>query len=472
MNKDKEVSNINFDLEERLSQNEQQRASDFRSEHESGIDVEYRQIRLEKVILIASYSNAKTTLKEVEYSLDELERLSQTAGAKVESRLTQQRPMPDVSTYFGKGKIEELKALIVEKDVDTVIVDETLLPSQRRALEDRLQTKVVDRTALILDIFAKHAKTKAGRAQVELAQLEYLLPRLRGWGNMMSRQGGGQTSGGAGIGSRGPGETQLEIDRRRINQKISLLKKRIIKIKSERQQSNQTRKSSPTPAVVIVGYTNAGKSSLLNAMTNSAILVQNALFATLDTTTRQLNKPKFTLTDTVGFIQNLPTTLVEAFHSTLEEANDADILLHVVDASAPNPQKQIDAVNHVLNKIRAIDNDGKIILKEYENEILVFNKIDLIDKNILDGLQRKYSDAIFVSVKDKLNIDAIVAKIESLIEKHSRYKKIDLTIPYTHHKIIGEIYKIGDIKLNEPKESGTHIVALVPFSYQIPIINS
>lgn len=461
---------ITLDVEERISRNQSALESQFRSEKETDIDVEYQKIRLEKVILISCYSSAKTTEKELSYSLDELERLAVTAGAIVMGRLTQQRPLPDASTYIGKGKIDELKVLISELDADTVISNETLQPSQRRALEDKLQTKVIDRTALILDIFAKHAKTKAGRAQVELAQLEYLLPRLRGWGQMMSRQGGGQSASGAGIGSRGPGETQLEIDRRRITSKISLLKKKIQKIRKEQSIANKNRRNSTIPSVSIVGYTNAGKSSLLNLLTDDDILVQDALFATLDTTTRQVKNPRFNITDTVGFIQDLPTTLVEAFNSTLEETKYSDIILHVVDASFFNPSLQIEAVNLVLSQIRSIDGDGKIILKENKNEILVFNKIDLLTEDEIDRLMRLYPSAIFISVKNSTNIKKLLGKIDELIKINDNYKEIKVEIDFNNYHLIGDIYKNGYVKKREETKSGTKITALVPKTFTLKML--
>ncbi len=253
----------------------------------------------------------------------------------------QRRATPDPGTFFGSGKAEEMRIAVAELGADTVVVDSELAPSQRRGLEDIVKVKVIDRTGLILDIFAQHAKSREGKAQVELAQLEYLLPRLRGWGDSMSRQAGGQAVSGAGMGSRGPGETKIELDRRRINQRMAKLRREIAGMKPAREAKRANRRRNAVPSVAIAGYTNAGKSSLLNRLTDAGVLVENALFATLDPTTRKAVTPDgigYTLSDTVGFVRQLPTQLVEAFRSTLEEVAEADLILHVVDASHPEPE--------------------------------------------------------------------------------------------------------------------------------------
>ncbi|MEY4424308.1 MAG: hypothetical protein RLZZ258_1411, partial [Actinomycetota bacterium] len=277
------------DQSEREDRSALRRVAGLSTELEDITDVEYRQLRLEKVILIGLWG--ENTLLDAENSLRELAALAETAGATVLDGLLQRRAHPDPATYLGKGKAQELKQLVAAAGADTVIADTELAPSQRRALEDVVNAKVIDRTAVILDIFAQHAKSREGKAQVELAQLEYLLPRLRGWGESMSRQAGGQAAGGVGMGSRGPGETKIELDRRRINTRMAKLRKQIIAMKPARETKRANRKKNAVPAVAIAGYTNAGKSSLLNRMTQAGVLVQNALFATLDPTVRKAKTP-------------------------------------------------------------------------------------------------------------------------------------------------------------------------------------
>ncbi|MDR1448137.1 MAG: GTPase HflX [Candidatus Ancillula sp.] len=456
-----------LDVEARHSLNAQKKAAEFRTEQETGIDVEYRKIRLERVILAGCFSSAKMSEIEANLALDELEHLAETAGADVLARILQQRTEPDKSTYLGKGKANEIAALIDELEADTLVVNDTLLPSVSRRLEEIVKVKVVDRTALILDIFAKHAKSKTGRIQIELAQLEYLLPRLRGWGAMMSRQTGGQVGGGVGIGSRGPGETQLEVDRRRIRTKITLLKRKLAKVRKEDETRRHKRLNNRIPSVAIVGYTNAGKSSLLNALTNSNALVENALFATLDTTTRSMEHPKFTITDTVGFIQNLPTALVEAFYSTLKEAAETDIILRLADASSPQVKQQIEAVNAVLAKIRSLDNDGKVVLKTHENEIVVFNKIDLLTNNELERLKRLYKDAVFISVAQNRGLDKLLDVICQKVFKINNYKDLDIVIPFEDGRKLAMLYQHGEVVSRTKTESGTRIIAKVPETFQL-----
>ncbi len=356
-----------LELEERESL---RRVPGLSTELEDISEVEYRKLRIERVILIGVWGSG--TLTEAENSLRELSALAQTAGAVVLAGVLQRKPMPDPATYFGKGKAEELRNLARELKADTVIANTELSPSQRRALEDVVKIKVIDRTAIILDIFAQHAKSKEGKAQVELAQLEYLLPRLRGWGESMSRQAGGQAAGGVGIGSRGPGETKIELDRRRINTKMAKLRKDIAAMKMARDTKRAKREKSSVPQVAIAGYTNAGKSSLLNRLTRAGVLVENALFATLDPTVRRHETPdgrQYTISDTVGFVRNLPHQLVEAFRSTLEEISASDLVIHVVDATDPDPLGQIATVREVIADAGA----GSI------PELLVFNKVDLVD---------------------------------------------------------------------------------------------
>ena len=316
-------------------------------------EVEYRQLRLERVVL-AGLSTSRDP-HEAEVSMAELAALAETAGSQVLDALVQPRDKPDAATFLGSGKAAELGDIVAATGADTVVVDGELSPSQRRSLEDVVKVKVVDRTALILDIFAQHAKSREGKAQVELAQLEYLLPRLRGWGESMSRQAGGRVAGGAGIGSRGPGETKIELDRRRIRTRMAKLRREIGEMSTSRDTKRDSRRRNAVPSVAIAGYTNAGKSSLLNRMTGAGVLVEDALFATLDPTVRRAELPDgraVTLTDTVGFVRRLPHQLVEAFRSTLEEVGDADLVIHVVDVSHPDPEGQLTAVREVHGRRR------------------------------------------------------------------------------------------------------------------------
>lgn len=410
------------------------------------------------------YSSKDNSEREAHYSLEELERLAVTAGSEVLEKVLQQRDFPDRTTYVGKGKAHEIADLVSSLGADTVITNQTLAPSTRRALEDVVDAKVIDRTALILDIFAQHAKSRSGMMQVELAQLEYLLPRLRGWGEMMSRQAGGQVAAGAGMGSRGPGETQLEIDRRRIRTKISQLKVKIKKLRQQQSQARQQRLASTIPSVAIVGYTNSGKSSLLNSLTDADIIIQDALFATLDTTTRQMHNPKYTITDTVGFIQDLPTALVEAFRATLSEAADADILLHIVDCGAPNVSAQIQTVNDILQETRSFDEGHKITPKDPENELLVFNKIDLLNDDELLILQSKYPNALFISVKSNIGVTELLEVLAEKVKAVDRYQTIDEIIPYSQYSRLNHIYKVGEVLSKEELDEGVHVVARVPFT--------
>src|SRR6266536_660694 len=351
-------------------------------------EVEYRQLRLERVVLVGVWTSG--TLQDAENSLAELARLAETAGSEVLDGLIQRRDLPDPATYIGSGKAEELRDVVLATGADTVICDGELSPAQLRNLEDRVKVKVVDRTALILDIFAQHARSKEGKAQVELAQMQYLLPRLRGWGESLSRQVGGRAAGGLGIGGRGPGETKLEIDRRRITARMAKLRKQIAHMKTSRDAKRAQRVERRLPSVVLAGYTNAGKASLLNRLNGAGVLVENALFATLDPTVRRCRTSDgrvYTLADTVGFVRHLPHQLVEAFRSTLEEVGRADLILHVVDAADPDPEAQVSAVRIVLADIDALG----------VPEQLVFNKADAADADMLIRLRRLFPEALFVS---------------------------------------------------------------------------
>src|SRR5436305_12813989 len=349
------------------------------TELEDVSEVEYRRLRLERVVLIGVWTSG--TLDEAETSLQELAALAETAGSEVLEGLVQRRDTPDAATFVGSGKAKELRDIVVATGADTVVCDGELTPGQLRQLENVVKVKVIDRTALILDIFAQHARSREGKAQVELAQMEYMLPRLRGWGESLSRQAGGRVAGGGGIGTRGPGETKIETDRRRIRQRSAKLRREIAGMKTAREVKRQERRRRAIPSVVIAGYTNAGKSSLLNRLTGAGVVVEDALFATLDPTVRRAQTPDgqlYTLADTVGFVRHLPHQLVEAFRSTLEEVGDADLVLHVVDASDADPEAQIRAVREVLADIDALA----------VPEQLVFNKVDAADADLLLRLKR------------------------------------------------------------------------------------
>lgn len=402
---------------------------------EEGVELEYRQVRLERVVLVGLWQEGSR--EDAEDSLRELAALAQTAGSEVLDGVLQKRALPDAATYLGSGKAKELANLVARREADTVIVNSELAPSQRRALEDVVQVKVVDRTALILDIFARHAKSREGKAQVELAQLEYLLPRLRGWGESMSRQAGGRVAAGAGIGSRGPGETQIELDRRRIRDRMAKLKRDIAKMAPAREQQRAERRRTRIPSVAIVGYTNAGKSSLLNRLTGAGVLVENQLFATLDPTVRRARTPEgreFTLSDTVGFVRNLPTQLVEAFRSTLEEAGDSDVLLHVVDASYHDPVSQVHAVRDVLRDVPGIN---------HAREVTVLSKADIADPVTLASMRSTFPGAVVVSCKTGEGIDELLTVLDRVLPRPA--VEIRATIPYDEGSLLSRIHRTGEL---------------------------
>lgn len=412
-------------------------------------EVEYRQLQLENVVLIGVYTQG--SLVDAENSLRELAALVETAGAKVLDGLLQRRPHPDPATYIGRGKTAELRDLVMALGADTVVADSELAPSQRRALEDAVKVKVIDRTAVILDIFSQHAKSREGKAQVELAQLEYLLPRLRGWGHSMSRQAGGQVgSGGAGMGSRGPGETKIELDRRRINNRMAKLRREIAAMAPARETKRANRKRGAVPTVAIVGYTNAGKSSLLNHLTGAGLLVQNQLFATLDTTVRAAQSAdgrQFTYVDTVGFVRSLPHQLVEAFRSTFEEAAASDVILHVVDGSHPDPASQLKVVREVLGEVEA----------QHIPEIVVFNKADLITDNqhlVLMGLA---PGCVFVSAKTGEGISQLRAIVDAALP--SLGAEVTAVIPFDRGDLVTELHERNRVKTVEYLPEGTRITA-------------
>jgi GTP-binding protein HflX len=437
-----------WDREERAAL---RRVPGLSTELEDVTEVEYRQLRLENVVLIGVYPQG--TQEDAENSLRELGALAETAGAVVLDGVLQRRPHPDPATYIGRGKAAELRDLVAAVGADTVIADTELAPSQRRALEDVVKVKVIDRTTVILDIFSQHAKSREGKAQVELAQLEYLLPRLRGWGDSMSRQAGGQVAGGAGMGSRGPGETKIELDRRRIRTRMAQLRRQLRDFAPARAAKRAERKRNTVPAVAIAGYTNAGKSSLLNRLTRAGVLVENALFATLDTSVRRTETADgrvYTLTDTVGFVRNLPHQLVEAFRSTLEEVGDADVLVHVVDGSHPDPAAQLATVRDVIGDVGARD----------VPEIVVFHKADLLDDDTRLVLRGLAPQALFVSSRTGEGIEELRETIERTLPLPA--VEIRAVVPYDRGDLVSAVHEQGIILGQEHAEDGTVLHAHVP----------
>ncbi len=433
------------DLQERRALG---RVAGLSTELDDVTEVEYRQLRLERVVLAGLWSEG--TLADAENSLRELAALAETAGSEVLDGLVQRRSKPDPGTFLGSGKALELKDVVSATGADTVVVDAELAPSQRRALEDIVKVKVIDRTALILDIFAQHAKSREGKAQVELAQLEYLLPRLRGWGESMSRQAGGQVGGaGAGMGSRGPGETKIELDRRRIRSRMAKLRREIAAMKPARETKRANRRRSEIPSVAIAGYTNAGKSSILNRLTHAGVLVQNALFATLDPTVRKAETADgfgFTLADTVGFVRSLPTQLVEAFRSTLEEVADADLILHVVDVAHPDPEGQIAAVRQVLAEV-----DARKI-----PEIIVLNKADAADPIVVQRLIQREPHSVLVSARTGQGIEELLELVSQSIPRPN--VELELLIPYDRGDLVSKLHQSdAEIVAQEHQETGTRL---------------
>ncbi|WP_131747873.1 GTPase HflX [Frankia sp. Cppng1_Ct_nod] len=407
-------------------------------------EVEYRQLRLERVVLIGVWTAG--TVVEAETSMAELAALATTAGSVVLDALVQRRATPDAATYVGSGKARELCEVVAATGADTVICDGELTPGQLRQLEDVVKVKVIDRTALILDIFAQHATSREGKAQVELAQLQYMLPRLRGWGESMSRSGGG-------IGTRGPGETKIETDRRRLRARMAKLRRELAEMKTVRATKRSSRQRSGVPAVAIAGYTNAGKSSLLNRLTGAGVLVEDALFATLDPTVRRATLPDgrtFTLADTVGFVRHLPHQIVEAFRSTLEEVADADLLLHVVDGSHPDPASQISAVRTVVNDLDAGDIP----------ELVVVNKTDAADPEALARLRRLVPDAVFVSARTG---DGLSSLVDALAERVPHPEvEVCVLVPFTRGDLVSRVHATGEIGDVTHTADGTVLRARVP----------
>lgn len=432
-----------LDLVER---HELRRVAGLRTELEDITEVEYRQLRLERVVLVGVWTGG--AISEIENAMAELALLAETAGSEVLDAIYQRRQSPDPATYIGRGKVDALREIVQATGADTVICDGELAPSQLRNLEDRVKVKVVDRTALILDIFAQHAKSREGQAQVELAQLSYMKQRLRGWGGNLSRQAGGRAAGGEGIGGRGPGETKIETDRRRINDKIAKLRRDLKVMKGTRDTKRQERRRNEIPSVAIAGYTNAGKSSLLNRLTGAGVLVEDALFATLDPTTRRTSTADgrvYTMSDTVGFVRHLPHQLVEAFRSTLEEVADADLIVHVVDGSHPDPEGQLAAVREVLAEIGATD----------VPELVVVNKVDAADPVVVDRVLRREPHAVAVSARTGEGIPAAIAAVEAELPR----PRVEFTalVPYARGDLIDRIHKDGEIGTLEHTADGTRV---------------
>src|SRR6266540_1545054 len=407
--------------------------------------VELRRLRLERVILVGVAVDG--SLEAAERSLEELRRLAETAGAEVLETMLQRRARPDAGTFVGKGKARELAATVKALGADTVVMNEELAPGQLRQLEELVDAKVIDRTAVILDIFAQHATSREGKAQVELAQLSYLLPRLRGWSESLNRQAGG-------IGARrGPGETKMEVDRRRIRRRIIKLNRDLVELARTRDVKRRGRERAGVPAVALAGYTNAGKSTLLNRLSGAGVLVEDKLFSTLDPTTRRLDLPdgrSATLTDTVGFIAKLPHDLVEAFKSTLEEVGHADLVMHMVDASQPDPAGQIEAVRAVLAEVGAAD----------VPELLVLNKIDMVDDLSRARLARQFPGAPQISAVTGEEVDRLLLDVSARLP----HPEVCLSalLPFERGDLLDRAYREGEVLEIEHLGEGTRLTVRAP----------
>jgi GTP-binding protein HflX len=407
--------------------------------------VELRKLRLERVILVGVAVGG--SIESTERSLEELRRLTETAGAEVVDATLQRRTRPDAGTFVGRGKVLEVAEMVKAQGADTVIMDDELSPGQLRRLEEMVDAKVIDRTALILDIFAQHAVSREGKAQVELAQLNYLLPRLRGWGESLNRMGGG-------IGTRrGPGETKMEVDRRRIRRRITRLRRDLEEMAKTRDVKRRGRDQAGLPGVALAGYTNAGKSTLLNRLSGAGVLVEDKLFSTLDPTTRRLDLPggrAATFTDTVGFIAKLPHDLVEAFKSTLEEVARADLIVHLVDAAQPDPGGQMAAVRSVLGEVGAAD----------VPELLVLNKVDLLDEVSRARLARLFPGVPMLSAATGERVDELLAAIAARLP----HPEVELTalVPYDRGDLVDRAHREGEILETDHLAEGTRVRLRAP----------
>ncbi|MGZ8580287.1 MAG: GTPase HflX [Actinomycetota bacterium] len=409
---------------------------------ESPLSATWRPAVLEKAVLVGVGPGID------EGDLDELEALADSAGAEAVARVVQSRQEPDPATFIGRGKLEEVHAEVHRHGADSVILDQELTPGQLRSLEERLGVKVIDRTALILDIFALHARSREGKAQVELAQLNYLLPRLRGWGEAMSRAGGG-------VGTRfGGGETKMEVDRQHIGRRITKLRRELKSLARTRETKRSRRQASGAPQAAIAGYTNAGKSTLMNRLTGADVVVADQLFATLDPTVRQLKLPggrRCTISDTVGFVSKLPHDLVEAFRSTLEEVTLAELIVHIADAASPDLADQVEAVRRVLGEIGA----GSI------PEVLVLNKIDRLSGSERARLARRYPGSVPVSAFSGEGVHGLLETLEATLPHPP--VEIELLVPYGREDLIALLYRESEVLSTTHEEIGTVVHARVGF---------
>ncbi|GGS44223.1 GTPase HflX [Streptomyces griseoviridis] len=417
---------------------------------EGAAAAEQRTAGPERVVLVGAWTSG--TLAEAESSMAELAALAEAAGGLVLDGVIQRRDKPDPATFIGSGKAQELRELVEEWAADTVVCDGELSPAQLVRLEEVVKAKIVDRTALILDIFAQRATSKEGKAQVELAQLQYMLPRLRGWGQSLSRQMGGGGGAGGGMATRGPGETKIETDRRRLREKISKLRRELDEMKTGRDVKRMERRRNKVPSVALAGYTNAGKSSLLNRLTGADVYVRNALFATLDPTVRRGQTSggrTYTLADTVGFVRHLPHQLVDAFRSTLEEVAEADLILHVVDGTHPDPEAQIEAVRAVIGEIGGAG----------VQEIVVVNKADAAPPEVLSRLLEAEPGAVAVSARTGQGCDALLARVEEALPQPD--VEVEVLIPYTQGHLVSRVHEEGEILTEDHDENGTRLRANV-----------